>query len=89
MTTKVACAVCEGLETVDSIVRLQLQSQRIATSAWSPSGIEPGTYAGRLPLCLRHYREAEGALGEVKKIQSGPVTINLPGLRIGGAAGRI
>jgi len=89
MTTKVACAVCEGRETVDSVVRLQLSANNVTSTSWSPAGVAPGTHSGRLPLCLAHFREAEGALDETKRIQSGPVTINVPGLRLGGAAGRI
>jgi hypothetical protein len=86
---KAACAVCEGRETVDSVVLLQLSANNVTSTSWSPAGVAPGTHAGRLPLCAKHYREAERALDETKRVQSGPVTINVPGLKIGGRQGRI
>ena len=73
-----ACHVCEGRETIDSEVRLQL----IAEAA-------PDRPPPFVALCREHGAIAEGAYSEIKRIQSRPVTINLPGLRIGGATGRM
>jgi hypothetical protein len=71
------CHVCNGRETIESVVRYQL----IAEGA-------PGEPRPFVALCKSHCGEAEGAYREVKRTQTGPVNINLPGLKIGGAPGR-
>ena len=72
------CHICEGCETVESAVRYQLIAEQ------APDKPRPF-----VPLCKSHCTEAEGAYREIKRIQSGPVSINLPGLRIGGTVGRV
>jgi len=72
------CHVCEGRETTESVVRFQLITEQ------SPDKPPPF-----IALCKSHCSEAEGAYQEIKRIQTGPITINLPGLRIGGASGSI
>lgn len=71
------CHICESRETIESAVRYQLIAEQ------TPDKPRPF-----LALCKSHCSEAEGAYREIKRIQTSPVTINLPGLRIGGAAGR-
>lgn len=71
------CAICEGRETIESAVRYQLINEQSSDYARS-----------FVPLCKSHLVEAEGAYREVKRIQSAPVSINLPGLHIGGHPGR-
>ena len=71
------CHICEGRETVESAVRYQLIAEQ------APDKPRPF-----VRLCKSHCTEAEGAYREIKRIQSQPVSINLPGLRIGGAPGR-
>lgn len=73
-----SCHICEGRETIESAVHFQLLAEQ------SPDKPRPF-----VALCKRHCTEAEGAYREIKQIQTGPVTINLPGLRIGGAPGRM
>ena len=75
--TKHSCHVCEGRETIESAVQYQLIAEQ------SPDRPKPF-----VALCTNHIAEFEGAYREIKRIQTGPVTINLPGLRIGGAPGR-
>jgi hypothetical protein len=72
------CHVCDDRETIESAIRLQLIAEQ------TPDKPRPF-----VPLCKTHCSEAEGAYREIKRIQTGPVSINLPGLRIGGATGRI
>ena len=72
------CHICEGRETIESVVRHQLIAEQ------SPDKPRPF-----IPLCKNHCTDGERAYREVKRIQTGPVTINLPGLRIGGASGNI
>ena len=64
------CHVCEGRETIETVLRLQLAAEE--TADLPPS----------IPLCPKHFTEAEDALAEVRKIQSPPVHI-----RPAGAAG--
>ena len=71
------CHICEGRETIESAVRYQLIAEQ------SPDKPRPF-----VRLCKSHCGEAEGAYREIKRVQTGPVTINLPGLRIGGRPGR-
>ena len=71
------CHLCEGRETIDSALRLQLVAEQTAD-------VPPF-----LPLCRKHFDEANGALAEVRKTQSPPVIINLPGLRVGGHQGSL
>ena len=72
-----SCHICEGRETVEIAVRYQLLAEQ------SPDKPRPF-----VPLCKSHCSEAEGAYRAIKRIQTGPVIINLPGLRIGGSVGR-
>ncbi len=72
------CRICEGRETIESTVRYQFIAEQ------SPDKPPPF-----VPLCKSHCAEAEGAYREIKRIQTGPVTINLPGLSIGGAIGKM
>jgi hypothetical protein len=71
------CHLCDGRETIESAVRYQLIAEQ------APDKPQPF-----VALCKRHLAEAEGAYRAIKRIQTGPVTINLPGLCIGGATGR-
>jgi hypothetical protein len=70
------CAICAGNETIESTVRFQLIAE-----------VHHGEPRPFIPLCKAHLAEAEGAYREIKRIQTGPVTVNLPGLRVGGAPG--
>ena len=72
------CHICEGRETVESAVRYQFIAEQ------SPAKPPPF-----IALCKTHCAEAEGRYREIKRIQTGPVTINLPGLRIGGTPGKM
>jgi hypothetical protein len=72
------CHICEGRETIESAVRYQLLAEQ------APDKPRPF-----VRLCKSHCSEAEGAYRDIMRIQTGPVSINLPGLRIGGAAGSI
>jgi len=72
------CCICDGRETIESTVRFQFIAEQ-----------EPTHPIPFIPLCKAHVAEAECAYREIKRIQTGPVTINLPGLRIGGASGSI
>lgn len=73
-----ACHICEGRETLESVIRYQFIAEQ------APSKPRPF-----VDLCRSHAREAEGAYREIKRVQTGPVSINLPGLQIGGSAGRM
>jgi hypothetical protein len=72
------CHICEGRETIESAVRYQLIAEQ-----------HHGQPRPFIPLCKAHLVDAEGAYREIKRIQTGPVSINLPGLRIGGVPGRL
>jgi hypothetical protein len=67
------CDVCDGKHTVDSVLAIQLSSSLVKE---------------RIPLCQRHYDEAEGGLLDWRKTKTPPVSINCPGLRIGGGPGQ-
>jgi len=72
-----SCHICEGRETVESTVRFQIVAEQA-----------PELQRPFIALCKSHYTEAESAYREIKRTQSAPISINLPGLRIGGVAGR-
>jgi hypothetical protein len=66
------CHVCEGRESIDSLLWLQLGSAPVAP----------------IPLCRIHHAMAEGALAEVRKIQSPPVNVYCSAVTAGGGSGR-
>ncbi len=72
------CHICEGRETIESAVRYQLIAEQ------APDQPRPF-----IALCKKHIAFTEGAYREIKRVQSGPVSINLPGLKIGGRPGRM
>ena len=76
--SKLHCHICDSRETIESVVRYQLVAEQ------SPNKPKPF-----VAMCRSHIIEAEGAYHEIKRIQTGPVIINLPGLKIGGASGRM
>jgi len=73
VTLRPPCDVCEGKHTIDSVLAIQLSSEITKE---------------RIPLCQRHFDEAKGGLLDWRKTKTPPVVINLPGLAIGGTAGR-
>lgn len=66
-----ACHVCQGRESIDSLLNLQLGGAPLS-----------------VPLCRRHFDACEGALAEVRRIQTPPVVINLAAVTCGAAPGQ-
>lgn len=67
------CYICEGRETIESVVGHQLTAEQ-------GSGPAPSFIA----LCGDHIGKAERAYQDIKKIQTRAVLLNLPGLKVGG-----
>lgn len=74
MSAMPPCYVCEGKETIDSVLNLQLCAEQ---------GGFPMPF---IPLCEPHVREAEAALAEIRRIQTPPVIVKVsaPGVAIVG-----
>ncbi len=70
------CHVCDGRHTVDTLVWLQLGP---------PGTIQPGT----VPLCRTHFAMCEGAIYEMRKIQSPPCVVNVQAVGTGSSLGKI
>ena len=69
------CAVCEGRHTIDSLVELRLGPP---LTAFTP-----------VPLCPKHYFEAEGAIHDWRKIKSPPCVVNVQAVGAGAKPGRL
>ena len=67
------CHVCESRVTVEGLVRLHLIAEQTAAAPAS------------IPLCGKHFTEAEDVLTDIKRMQTPPVHINLAGLQVGGS----
>ena len=66
------CHLCEGRETMESLLTLQLAAAPV-----------------QIPLCRKHIDLCEGALHEIRRIQSPPVVVNVSGVTAGSAGGRL
>ena len=64
----VPCAICDGRYTIDRLVELQLGP---------PISMAP------LPLCPKHYIEAEGAIQDWRKTKTPPCVVNVSAVGIG------
>ena len=69
------CAVCECRYTIDSLVELRLGPP---LTAFTP-----------VPLCPKHWLEAEGAIKDWAKIKSPPCVVNVQAVGAGISPGRI
>ena len=50
--------------------------------------LQLGAAPVQIPLCRYHLAVCEGALAEVRRIQTGPVAVNVAGVVAGGAGSR-
>jgi hypothetical protein len=68
------CHICQGRETLDSCLTYQLSNAPLPE---------------KIPLCEYHLAACEGALYEVRKIQTPPVIVNVSGVSAFGAEARL